>query len=92
MQTLVRKTSSLNAHDNKNTKLTKTWMMILKPQLQKIAIKKRVLHLSSSRKPDIDFQKPVDTLEQAEITIKLEETKFKNTINKYRPYKYFTNK
>ena len=72
--------------------MTKTWMMTLKPQLQKIAIKTRALHLSSSRKSDIDFQKPVDTLEQAEITMKLEETKFKITIYKYHPYKYFTNK
>ena len=47
-------------------------MMTLKPQLRKKARKKRALHLSSSRKPDIDFQKPVDTLEQAEITMKLE--------------------
>ena len=42
------------------------------PQLRKIAIKKRASHPSSIREPD--FRKLVDKLEQAEITMKLEET------------------
>ena len=49
-------------------------MMTLTPQLRKIAIKKRASHPSSIREPDLDFRKLVDKLEQAEITIKLEET------------------
>ena len=43
-------------------------------QLRKIAIKKRASHPSSIREPDLDFRKLVDKLEQAEITMKLEET------------------
>ena len=34
IETLARKTNSLNTHDNKNTKLTKILMMTLTPQLQ----------------------------------------------------------
>ena len=49
-------------------------MMTLTPQLRKIAIKKRASHPSSIREPDLDFRKLVDKLEQAEITMKLEET------------------
>ena len=49
-------------------------MMILTPQLRKKAIKKRASHLSSNREQDLDFGKLVDKLEQAEITMKLEET------------------
>ena len=49
-------------------------MMTLTPQLRKIAIKKRASHPSSIREPDLDFRKVVDKLEQAEITMKLEET------------------
>ena len=49
-------------------------MMTLTPQLRKIAIKKRASHPSSIREPDLDFEKLVDKLEQAEITMKLEET------------------
>ena len=48
--------------------------MTLTPQLRKIAIKKRASHSSSIREPDLDFRKPVHKLEQAEITMKLEET------------------
>ena len=48
-------------------------MMTLTPQLRKIAIKKRTSHPSSIREPDLDFRKLVDKLEQAEITMKLEE-------------------
>ena len=48
-------------------------MMTLRPQLRKIAIKKRASHPSSIREPDLDFRKLVDNLEQAEITMKLEE-------------------
>ena len=47
--------------------------MILTPELRKIAIKKRASHPSSVRDPDLDFRKLVDKLEQAEITMKLEE-------------------
>ena len=49
-------------------------MMTLTPQLRKIATKKRASHPSSIREPDLDFRKLVDKLEQAEITMKLEET------------------
>ena len=42
------------------------------PQLRKITIKKRASYPSSIREPD--FRKLVDKLEQAEITMKLEET------------------
>ena len=54
--------------------MTEILMMTLTPQLRKIAIKKRASHPSSIREPDLDFRKPVDKLEQAEITMKLEET------------------
>ena len=74
IETLVRKAYSLNTHDYKNTKMTEILMMTLTPQLRKIAIKKRASHPSSIREPDLDFRKLVDKLEQAEITIKLEET------------------
>ena len=49
-------------------------MMTLTPQLRKIAIKMIASHPSSIREPDLDFRKLVDKLEQAEITMKLEET------------------
>ena len=75
IETLVRKAYSLNTHDYKNTKMTEILMMTLTPQLRKIAIKKRASHPSSIREPDLDFRKLVDKLEQAEITMKLEETK-----------------
>ena len=54
--------------------MTEILMMTLTPQLRKIAIKKRASHPSSLREPDLDFRKLVDKLEQAEITMKLEET------------------
>ena len=54
--------------------MTEILMMTLTPQLRKIAIKKRASHPSSIREPDLDFRKLVDKLEQAEITMKLEET------------------
>ena len=54
--------------------MTEILMMILTPQLRKIAIKKRASHPSSIREPDLVFRKLVDKLEQAEITMKLEET------------------
>ena len=69
IKTLVRKAYLLNTHDYKNTKL-----MTLTPQLQKIAIKKRASYPSSIREPDLGFRKLVNKLEQAEITMKLEET------------------
>ena len=74
IETLVRKAYSLNTHDYKNTKMTENLMMTLTFQLRKIAIKKRASHPSSIREPDLDFRKLVDKLEQAEITMKLEET------------------
>ena len=74
IKTLVRKAYSLNTHDYKNTKMTEILMMTLTPQLRKTAIKKRASHPSSTREPDLDFRKLVDKLEQAEITMKLEET------------------
>ena len=74
IETLVRKTYSLNTHDYKNTKMTEVLLMTLTTQLRKIAIKKRASHPSSIREPDLDFRKLVDKLEQAEITMKLEET------------------
>ena len=48
--------------------------MTLTPQLQKIAIKKRASHPSSFREPNLEFRKLVNKLEQAETTMKLEET------------------
>ena len=74
IETLVRKAYSLNTHDYKNTKMTEILMKTLAPQLRKIAIKKKASHPSSIREPDLDFRKLVDKLEQAEITMKLEET------------------
>ena len=74
IETLVRKAYSINTHDYKNTKMTEVLMMTPTPQLIKIAIKKRASHPSSIREPDLDFRKLVDKLEQAEITMKLEET------------------
>ena len=74
IETLVRKPYSLNTHDHKKTKMTEILMMTLTPQLRKIAIKKRPSHPSSIREPDLDFRKLVNKLEQAEITMKLEET------------------
>ena len=74
IKALVRKANSLNTHDYRNTKMTEILMMTLSPQLRKIAIKKRASDPSSIREPDLDFRKLVDTLEQAEITMKLEET------------------
>ena len=53
--------------------MTETLMMKLISQLRKIAIRKRA-YSSSIRKPDIDFRKLVEKLEQAEITMNLEET------------------
>ena len=74
IETLVREAYSLNTHDHKNTKMTEFLMMTLTHQLRKKAIKKRASHPSSIREPDLVFRKLVDKLEQAEITMKLEET------------------
>ena len=49
-------------------------MITLTPQLRKRAIKKRASHPSSIRELDLDFRKLFDKLEQAEKTMKLEET------------------
>ena len=48
-------------------------MMTLTRQLRKIAKKIWASQPSSIQKPDIDFQKLVVNIEQAEITIKLDE-------------------
>ena len=75
MNRIVQKAYSLNTQDYKNTEMTEILMMMtLTPRLRKIAIKKRASHHSSIREPDLDFRKLVDKLEQAEITMKLEET------------------
>ena len=74
IETLVQKAYSLNTHDYKDMKMAELLLMFLTPQLRKIAIKKRASHPSSIRKPNLDFRKLVDKLEQAEITMKLEET------------------
>ena len=54
--------------------MTEILMMTLTTQLPKIAIKKRASHPFSIREPALDFRKLVNKLEQAEITMKLEET------------------
>ena len=54
--------------------MTEILMMTQTPQLQKVAIKKRASHPFSIREPGLGFRKLVDKLEQAEITMKLEET------------------
>ena len=54
--------------------MTEILMMSLTPQIRKLAIEKRASHPSPFREPDLDFRKLVDKLEQAEITMKLEET------------------
>ena len=54
--------------------MTEILMMTLAPQLRKIAIKKRASNPYSIREPDLDFRKLVYKLEQAENTMKLEET------------------
>ena len=53
--------------------MTEILMMTLTPQLRKIAIKKRASHPSSIREPDLDLIKLVDKIEQAKITMNLEE-------------------
>ena len=58
--------------------MTEFLMMTLTLQLRKIAIKKKASHPSSIREPVIDFRKLVDKLEQAEITMKLEEAENQN--------------
>ena len=73
IETLVQKAYSLNTHDYKKTKMKDILMMTLTPQLQKIAIKKRVSHPSSNREPNLDFRKLINKLELAEITMKQEE-------------------
>ena len=89
IETLVRKTYSLNTHDYKNTKTTEILKMTPTPQLRKIAIKKRTSHPSSFREPDLDFGKLVDKLEKAEITMKLDKTenlKLQHVNNKKNHY------
>ena len=54
--------------------MTEILIKTLTPHLRKIAIKKRASHPSSTRELDLDLRKLVDKLEQAEITMKLEET------------------
>ena len=66
--------------------MTAILMMTPTLQLQKIAIKKRASHPSLIQKPDLDFRKLVDNLEQ-EITMKLEETENLKLLNvtKFEP-------
>ena len=52
IEMLVQKADSLKTHDYKNTKMTEILMMT--PQLRKIAIKKRASHPSSIREPDLE--------------------------------------
>ena len=73
IETLVRKQYSVNTHDYKK-KMTEILLMTLTPQLQEIALKKRASHPSPIREPDLDFRKLIGKLEQAEITMQLEET------------------
>ena len=54
--------------------MTEILMMTLTPQSRKIAIKKRASHASSIRERYLDSRKVADKLEQAEISMKLEET------------------
>ena len=74
IETLVRKAYSPNTHNYKNTKKIETLNLTLTPQLRKIAIKKRASSSSLIREPDLVFRKLVDKLEQADITLNLEET------------------
>ena len=55
-------------------KMTEILMMTLTPQLKKIAIKKRASHPSSIQEPNLDFRKLAEKLEQAKITMKLDES------------------
>ena len=64
-------------------------MIALASKLCKVAIKKRTSHPSSIRGPDIDFRKLVDKLEQAEITMKLEETENLKIHNEHNIEKNF---
>ena len=73
IETLVRKAYSLNTNDYKNTKI-RDINDDLNTSIKKNSKKKRASHPSSIREPDLDFRKLVDKLEQAEITMKLEET------------------
>ena len=49
--------------------------MTFRPQLRKLAITKRASHPTSTRELDIDFEKLLDKLEQAQIPTKLVDTK-----------------
>ena len=69
IEILVRKAYSLSTHEYKITKLTEILMMTLTPQSRKIAS-----HPSSFREPDLYLRELIDELEQAEITMQLEET------------------
>ena len=58
----------------KKTKLTEFLMETLTHQLRKLAIKKEASHPFSIREPNLDFRMLVDKPQQAEITMKFEET------------------
>ena len=60
---------------------------MMTPQLRKMAIKKRASHPSSNRDSDLDFRKLLDEVDQAEITLKLEETENLNLqyVNNIQP-------
>ena len=68
--------------------MAKILMMTLTPQLQKIAIKKRAPHPSAIREPDLYFRKQADKLEEAEITMELEETE---NLKLQHPKRYYRN-
>ena len=71
----IIKTNQKNTENQTNHFInTEILMMTLTPQLRKIAVKKRASHPSSVREPDIDFRKLLEKLEQAETTLKFEET------------------
>ena len=74
IETLIRKACSLNTHYYKKYKNDRNLNDDSNTSTKKNSYKKRVSHTSSIREPDLDFRKLVEKLEQAEITMKLEET------------------
>ena len=74
IERLVRKAYSLNTHDYKNTKIKKFNNDSNTTVTERSDRKESITSIFNSREPYIDFKKLVDKLEQAEITMKLEET------------------
>ena len=54
--------------------MTEDLMVTLTPQLRQIATKRRASHALSIQDRDIEFQKLIDKIEQAEKTMKIEKT------------------